>query len=133
MQQLALAAIRFYQRRLSRHKGYCCAYRYHTGRAGCSELGFRAIRRYGLGRGLAVLRARLGRCGIAHRRYTRRGPALGAQAGFCDAGCDLPCDLDLSNACDIAGELLPGDCGGAERKRDDDAAHLPPPAARRPD
>lgn len=126
MRRLALAAIRFYQRRLSPRKGFCCAYRYHTGRAGCSELGFRAIRRYGLWRGLAVLRARLTRCSIAHRRYTRHGLALGAQAGFCDAGCDLPCDLDAASACDLAGEL-PGDCGGGgERKRDESAVHLPP-------
>lgn len=125
MKKFALAAIRFYQRRLSPHKGYCCAYRYHTGRAGCSELGFRAIRRYGLWRGLAVLRTRLTRCGIAHRRYTRHGLTLGPQAGFCDAGCDLPCDLDFSGACDLVSDL-PCDCGGGERRRDESAVHLPP-------
>ena len=29
------ATIRFYQRRLSPHKGFCCAYRAHTGRRSC--------------------------------------------------------------------------------------------------
>lgn len=108
---LALAAIRAYQRHLSPHKGFRCAYRAHTGRAGCSELGLRAIRRHGLAAGIAILRDRLFLCGVAHRRYapmSRRPPRL--QRGDCDLGCDLPCDggcdgpggKGLSKACDAA-------------------------------
>lgn len=122
MKALALAAIRRYQRHLSPRKGYCCAYRHHTGRAGCSELGYRAIRRLGLWRGLLVLRIRLNRCGMVHRRYTRNRLALAGQAGFCDCGCDLPCDLDAGSACDPAGNL-PCDCGldwGKRDKQEDD-------------
>ncbi|VEB44117.1 Uncharacterised protein [Chromobacterium violaceum] len=48
---LALCLIRIYQRHLSPRKGFGCAYRAGTGRAGCSGLAFRAIRRYGLRRG----------------------------------------------------------------------------------
>lgn len=121
MKAFVLASIRLYQRHLSPRKGYCCAYRYHTGRAGCSELGYRAIRRLGLWRGLFVLRMRLDRCGMTHRRYTRSRLALGSQAGFCDCGCDLPCDLDAGSACDLAGNL-PCDCGpdwGKGRKQED--------------
>ena len=59
MKQLALAAIRLYQRHLSPHKGFCCAYRVHTGRASCSSLGYRAIRRFGLWLGLVILHRRL--------------------------------------------------------------------------
>jgi uncharacterized protein len=133
---LALAAIRFYQRHLSAHKGFCCAYRFHTGRASCSMLGYRAIRRHGLWVGLVLLRARLGKCGVAHRRYHRQhSAALHGQAGFCDLSCDLPCDFDVSTACDVLGDL-PCDCGPdwgstTRKKQQEDAEHLPPERPRR--
>lgn len=131
MKQLALAAIRLYQRHLSPHKGFCCAYRVHTGRASCSNLGFRAIRRLGIWRGLAVLRQRLEKCGIAHRRHRRRSLARRGQAGFCDLPCDIPCDFEAGNAvCDILDNCPPCDCGGdwgAGRKSEEEErqVHLP--------
>lgn len=101
---LALAAIRFYQKSISPRKGFCCAYAAHTGRGSCSTLGYRAISRYGVWRGLAVLDARLEKCGQSHRRQRPRGP-LASQAGFLDCGgCDAP-DCDL-----------PGDCHGCGKK-----------------
>lgn len=133
MRKLALATIRCYQRHFSARKGFCCAYRHHTGRASCSELGYRVIRQLGLWRGLAALRKRLTRCAIAHRRYTRHGRALGNQAGFCDCGCDLPCDLDAGSACDLANNL-PCDCGldfgsSREKRADEERrGHIPPRA-----
>lgn len=122
MKQLALAAIRLYQRHLSPHKGFCCAYRCHTGHASCSQLGYRSIRRFGLRRGLFLLRQRLLKCGIAHRRHApRRGVAFRQQAGFCDLSCDLPCDGDCS-PCDLIGEW------GSSRKdeQDERPIHLTP-------
>lgn len=106
---LALAAIRFYQKSISPRKGFCCAYAAHTGRGSCSALGYRAISRYGVWRGLAVLDARLEKCGQAHRRRLPRG-ALGRQAGFLDCGgCDAP-NCDLPGSCDAPGCDLPGGC-----------------------
>ena len=134
VKQLALAAIRLYQRHLSPHKGFCCAYRVHTGHASCSSLGYRAIRRFGLWQGLAILHRRLGKCGIAHRRHSRRSLAPGRQAGFCDLPCDLSCDQPChfdagSSACDVCSNCVPGDCGdwrsrhtNAEEERQ---VHLP--------
>lgn len=122
MKQLALAAIRLYQHHLSPRKGFCCAYRCHTGHASCSQLGYRSIRRFGLGRGLLLLRQRLVKCGIAHRRHALRpGAAFRQQAGFCDLSCDLPCDGDCS-PCDLIGEW------GSSRKNDQDEPpiHIPP-------
>lgn len=102
---LALAAIRFYQQTISPRKGFCCAYAKHTGRRSCSKLGYRAIQRYGVWRGLFVLDARLHKCGAAHRRHHPVG-ALSRQGGFVDCGgCDAP-------GCDLPGCDLPGDCGG---------------------
>lgn len=62
MRRFALEAIRIYQRHVSPRKGFSCAYRSHLGRFSCSTLGYRAIRRYGLLKGLAVLRQRTSLC-----------------------------------------------------------------------
>lgn len=140
MKFLFLWAITAYQRHLSPRKGYGCAYRIHTGCAGCSALGYRAVRRYGVLRGWQVLRRRLFLCGVAHRRHGQRivRPAA-AQRGDCDPGCDLP----LDGSCDgsgkgPAGRLCDGlsccgdagSCDGPDRKRQkqraqEAAIHLP--------
>lgn len=101
--------IRFYQRFVSPYKGFGCAYRAHSGCAGCSALGYRAIRRHGLVDGIAVLRKRLYRCGVAYRRFAVAAPLRSRQAGFCDwldlgasacyCGPDLACV-----ACDLFGK-----------------------------
>ncbi|OYU25284.1 MAG: hypothetical protein CFE41_22090 [Burkholderiales bacterium PBB2] len=142
LQILALALIRGYQRFLSPRKGFVCAYRVHRRHAaGCSALGYRAIRRLGVWRGLGVLRLRLAACGDLHRRCqaemaevagvagSGRRP-LAAQRGDCDCGCDLG-DLGGCNSCDasdgsrIFSRLIDGcsccDCGcdgwGRDRKK----------------
>jgi putative component of membrane protein insertase Oxa1/YidC/SpoIIIJ protein YidD len=113
MRHLALWAIRLYQRHLSPRKGFCCAYRVHTGRAGCSALGARVIRRFGVWGGLLLLRQRLRRCSDVHRWAHpgwHRPPA--AQRGDCD--CDfggVDCD-----GCDC------GDCDRSRRRRERPAA-----------
>lgn len=136
MKFIALFAIRFYQRAISPYKGFRCAYAACSGRASCSALGYRAIRRFGVWHGLAVLDRRLEKCGVAARR--NRPPtraALGQQAGFvdcsCDVGscdlpsCDLPsCDLPsgVGDACGGASDCLSCDCDWRRRraKRGDD-------------
>jgi uncharacterized protein len=88
----ALSAISFYQKFLSPHKGFTCAYGAHTGRASCSSLGYRAIELHGLVVGFAILRKRTYLCGVAFRRFAKpRNPVLWRQRGICDVGCDLPC------------------------------------------
>lgn len=131
MRRLVLAAITAYQRHLSPHKGFVCAYRVHTGRMSCSVLGYRAVRRYGVVRGLALLRRRTDLCGDAHRRYMQTRTAfLRSQQGFCDAGCDLPCDLPGLDGCASAGDVANfcncGGCDGSNRnpKRKDDEQHV---------
>jgi putative component of membrane protein insertase Oxa1/YidC/SpoIIIJ protein YidD len=115
---LLLAAIRFYRRRLSPHKGFACAYRVHVGGCSCSMLGLRAVSRHGAWRGLGILRLRLRECHAAAEalRARRRLAASPGQAGFID--CDVPCDAScvdsscLDGACDLASCLDCGDCGG---------------------
>lgn len=105
LRALALRAIRLYQRHLSPRKGFACAYRACTGGASCSDLGYRAIRRFGLRGGLRVLDARLERCRLAASLQRRRTGWPRAQAG----DCDLPCSP--FDACDFAS------CGDASCDR----------------
>ncbi|NUZ05352.1 membrane protein insertion efficiency factor YidD [Schlegelella koreensis] len=120
MRTVVLAAIRAYQRFVSPYKGFCCAYRQHTGRASCSTLGYRVIRRHGVVGGLTLLRQRTYRCGVSHRRFAFRSQRLHPERGVCD--CDLPCDSDcdlpsgrgLSKVCDF---LSCCDCGGCDWPR----------------
>jgi putative component of membrane protein insertase Oxa1/YidC/SpoIIIJ protein YidD len=96
---MALAAIRGYQRHLSPHKGFSCAYRCATGRDGCSGYGVRVIGRFGLLAGLVLLRRRLRLCGQTHRRRpVVPNPILHYQRGDCDVPCDGDC-LDCAGDC----------------------------------
>lgn len=140
MKKLALLAIAFYQRCLSPYKGFRCAYRQHTGRAGCSELGKRVIRRCGVVRGSLVLRQRMYLCGVAYRRLSPVRRPLAAQRGDCDVGCcDFspdgachgPCDGDrwgrlpnLFNWCDVGGCDWPWNKDKHKEEEDADV-HIP--------
>ena len=121
---LALAAIRFYQRRISPHKRFSCALRVATGGASCSAYGYAVIARFGLLRGLGLLQRRLELCGHVHGRLHTSPPAhprLKYQRGFCDAPCDLPCHghggcVSVDTALDVAGCVCDaGDCWSSRR------------------
>ena len=128
---LALAAICFYQHRISPHKGFSCALRVVTGGASCSAYGYAVIERFGLLRGLGLLQRRLELCGYVHRRLRLSPPPhphLKYQRGFCDApACDGPCDLSCPGVgdCISADTALdidscvydPGDCWSSRRRR----------------
>ena len=93
----ALRAIRVYQRHLSPHKGFSCAYRGATGGDSCSAHGYRVIARCGLRKGWRLLRRRLNACGQQHRfgvgplRYQQGSIDLGCPGveDCCSLGCDL--------------------------------------------
>lgn len=140
MRALVLPAIGLYQRYVSPRKGFCCAYRHHLGRFSCSILGCRAIRRHGVVRGLAILRARLALCRRVHEEAGTRSRQRGS------APCDLPCDGTPGAGC----ASLDADCGRAgryvsccdaaagcdwprrDRKKSDeqDRRHVPPRSSR---
>lgn len=127
---LALAAIGFYQRRISPHKGFSCALRVATGGASCSAYGYAVIERFGLARGLGLLQRRLELCGHVHRRASASAPPhprLKYQRGFCDGlACDVPCELpchghggcmSADTALDMADCLSnAGDCWSSRRR-----------------
>lgn len=105
----ALVAIKGYQRYLSPYKGFCCAYRVHSGKAGCSQFGYRAISRFGIFDGLAVLKKRLALCGQVYQQFANQvsegaRTALNKanrphykQRGDCDPGCAGECLSGLNS------------------------------------
>jgi putative component of membrane protein insertase Oxa1/YidC/SpoIIIJ protein YidD len=134
MRRVVLAAIAGYQRHISPHKGFCCAYRAHTGHKSCSVLGFRAVRRFGVLTGLAILKRRTYLCGVAHRRFSKpRSRSLHSQQGFCDIGCDFPCDVPSLDSCsslsDFASCCDCGSCDWLSRKKKQESeqyVYVPP-------
>jgi putative component of membrane protein insertase Oxa1/YidC/SpoIIIJ protein YidD len=140
IRNLILTAITFYQRYLSPHKGFCCAYRVRTGRSSCSVLGFRAVRRYGVFTGLGVLKRRTYLCGVAHRRYSLpQSRIFHAQRGFCDVGCDFPCEIpSFDSGASLSDCSVCGDCGSCDwpsrnRKKQENEKYLyiPPKVSKR--
>lgn len=127
MRTLALSAISAYRRIISPYKGFACAYRIHTGGKSCSALGYRAIRRFGLSKGMMLLRMRLKRCDAVYRQHHPSPAFVKTQQGICDAGCDLPCDipdihlphtLDFCNVCDgCSGCDWPGNSRSREKPK----------------
>ena len=75
LRSLALFAIRLYQRHLSPKKGFGCAYRLVYGGCGCSGVGYRLIRRYGVFSGCRLLRLRLAHCRFAYTHYCAPAPS----------------------------------------------------------
>ena len=139
MKAIALFAIKAYQRYISPHKGFCCAYRAHTGYSSCSTLGYRAIRRYGVLPGIAVLQQRFKRCSAAHQQHLalshngRHRLRHSSQQGFCDVPCDcpsvdMPCEMpsgeSMGRVCDVVDCC--GDCGDLWHSRKN-SEETPPP------
>lgn len=153
MRSLMLVLIRFYQHYVSPYKGFCCAYREHTGRASCSEFGYRVIRRAGPIGGVRMLRQRMYLCGVAHRRAVQsKSMRLASQRGFCDIGCDLPCDAGchlpdfsgcelpsgrvVSDLCNVFSFCDCGSCDWPSRERnrtaeDESYVYIPPNSKRK--
>ncbi len=119
MRAFILAAITLYQRYISPYKGFCCAYRVHTGRHSCSALGFRAIQRFGVLGGMAILRQRAYLCGVSHRRFSQphKRPHR-TQRGDCDLPCDFDFDLPNGKSCSSFNGCCDGaSCDWPDKKR----------------
>jgi uncharacterized protein len=139
MRQWTVAAIHRYQVHLSPLKGFRCAYAAHTGRCGCSEIGARAIRRFGVVAGLLVLRRRMFLCGVMHRRSLSAIRPLGRrhhQAGFVDLDCAAPVDVSCCDPPDVISCCDVGSCDWPERKKKrnqnrEQYVYIPPNSMRR--
>ncbi|WP_459992518.1 membrane protein insertion efficiency factor YidD [Methylosoma difficile] len=70
MRYAAAASISAYQKYLSPHKGFCCAYRHKTGRHSCSEFAKRIALRHGVIIMLRALPRQLARCKTAYQNLS---------------------------------------------------------------
>jgi uncharacterized protein len=109
-------AIGVYQRYISPYKGFCCAYRAHTGKRSCSAYGRAVVQKLGLLALLAALPKQFERCQVAYRNMA--ASAVGASlalrsreknASKADNCVDLPCDLPCSMPSDALPVDLPCD------------------------
>ena len=104
----ALYAIRMYQKYVSPHKGFSCAYRTHAEGLSCSAYGYKAIARNGTWVGLRLLQRRMDLCAWHHHQHRSPSGVLGGyaryQRGFSDLGRD--------DCCSPSGVIT--DCGIAE-------------------
>lgn len=92
-QPLALAAIDGYQRWISPHKGWRCAYAVHRHGASCSQYAEQSIASRGLIQGLRMLQARFAACRQAQQTLHR----LHAQTGTWN------CSSNDCDACNLSG------------------------------
>ena len=129
MRSLALHAIAAYQRYISPHKGFCCAYRSPMGRLSCSSYAAKAIARSGILIGVRLTLRRLRRCSAAYAqapanasRRIRPG-ALHHQAGHCDLPIGDCHSADFDGFGDCLANCAPCDAcdfWNYKRKRKDD-------------
>jgi putative component of membrane protein insertase Oxa1/YidC/SpoIIIJ protein YidD len=111
MRQLAIRCIRFYQRRLSPHKGFQCAYRIVTGRDSCSTFAVRSMGRVGVFASVRLIGRRFRKCAAAHRCHleedVREYRGSTGRPGYQSGHCDVPvgdCAGDCAEAANV------GDC-----------------------
>jgi putative component of membrane protein insertase Oxa1/YidC/SpoIIIJ protein YidD len=112
MRDLLLWLIRFYQTKVSPHKGFHCAYRCLTGKRSCSSYGYVAIQRHGSILGLRLLRSRFQRCSAASGKLADRSQRMRSGLAHQSGHCDLPIgDCGHGVSSDLLGCASCDDCG----------------------
>jgi putative component of membrane protein insertase Oxa1/YidC/SpoIIIJ protein YidD len=89
--RFALAMIAFYQRRLSPHKGFRCAFHARRGGRSCSEYGKRIILESGLVAGVTLIVQRLEECSAAARELRFSAPQTAESNGEKGHAADNSC------------------------------------------
>jgi len=62
----------FYQKYISPHKGYCCAYRAYSGNASCSEYAKIAIKKNGFIKAIPSIKKQFLKCKIAFEKIEKK-------------------------------------------------------------
>jgi putative component of membrane protein insertase Oxa1/YidC/SpoIIIJ protein YidD len=108
----AAGAVGAYQRHISPHKGFCCAYRAHTGRVSCSEFGRRVILKLGLGAFFRLMPRQFARCRSAYAAilaHNPHGAGKGRRKGRLHRALDR-CDCGDCGSCGDIGDCAPDGC-----------------------
>lgn len=124
----AVIAINGYQRYISPHKGFCCAYRVVTGEDSCSEYVKKTIIRKGFFRSLTEIRNRFQDCKESARYINKAKEAEASNKqkedddspsdGACIAAETVAClptscaEASLSSAAGTLGGIASGGCDG---------------------
>lgn len=110
MKELAIYFINFYQKFISPYKGFSCAYRVGTGKISCSGYGKIVINRFGLVKGVLLLKRRFIDCSICNKELKRKIEKEkidnfrfhNLQRGDIDCtGCDGLSDCSIGDSCHL--------------------------------
>ncbi len=97
--KLTIQLINLYQRYVSPHKGFCCAYRVHTGGLSCSQYTKEVIQENGLFKALPLVKKQFSKCKIAYQEIQEKKSKDNDKekiSSFCE-GC--ACDCLGTSAC----------------------------------
>jgi uncharacterized protein len=112
--QFTDSAIGAYQRYISPYKGFCCAYRAHTGKRSCSAWGSTIVQKLGLLAFLAFLPQQFERCKLAYAKHlAQRQASLNSPSKSRNKKSDSldcnPCDV-VDAASNLPCDAVPCDC-----------------------
>lgn len=118
LKYLSIGLIHFYQKFISPHKGFCCAYRKYSGGRSCSHYAVVAVRRFGVSALWLSLPKRLDDCKIsAIRMEEKKEHGCSKYCDYCESiemcqSCkDCSGDLSCGNSCDMPDSLpCPDSC-----------------------
>ncbi|WP_179038528.1 membrane protein insertion efficiency factor YidD [Limnobaculum xujianqingii] len=114
--QIATGMIKFYQQRISPHKGFCCAYRYMTGKDSCSGYALKVVQRCGVLALFSAMPRQFMRCRQANLQYIsgmgncteeQNKPNKPKKQSQCGQGCG-----GVSECMESVGNIGKCDCGG---------------------
>ncbi len=97
----AVAAIGAYQRYVSPHKGYRCAWGVHTGKSTCSTWGRRVMGRFGVVVGWALLLRQFRRCQCAAAALHAQAESAQSAGAPKPGPSDKPSDPVVNEACPL--------------------------------
>jgi len=90
--KLSIIIINLYQKYISPHKGYCCAYRVDTGEDSCSQYAKVTIEEHGLFSAFPHIREQFDRCRFSAERlkakHKKKSKDDGKIYDECIPGCD---------------------------------------------
>lgn len=87
-----------YQKHLSPHKGYCCAYSHFHGRSSCSSWAIRILEKQKLSAFLPLMKRRFIACNKAHEDFKKEKTNTNT-----DAIDPCPCKGSIAESCLVCG------------------------------
>lgn len=96
----AIISIELYQKYISPHKGFCCAYKVHHNDISCSEFAKQTIKEIGLIKSIEKIKNRFNECKIAND-YIQNEYEQNSKKEFKQGKCEK-CGQCGTDACNVA-------------------------------